>query len=42
VILTVSAALSRATSEIRKIAPGIPRKIDGPSQIREILLLAAS
>lgn len=45
VLLIVSGALSRATSgiknEIRKITPGIPRKINGPAQIREILLLAA-
>ena len=38
---TVGAGLSRATSEIRKITPRIPHPIDGPAQIREILLLAA-
>ncbi len=43
--LTVSGMLGRATSEIRheirKITPGFPREIDGPAQIREIILLAA-
>ena len=45
-ILIVSGTLNRATSgiknEIRKITPGIPRKIGGPAPIRETPLLAAS
>ena len=46
VLLIVSGTLNREPSEIRneirKMTPRIPRKIDGPAQIREILLLAAS
>lgn len=46
VLLIVSGTLNREPSEIRneirKMTPRIPRKIDGPAQMREILLLAAS
>jgi maleylacetate reductase len=34
--------ISEIKNAIRKMTPGIPRKIDGPAQIRETLLREAS
>lgn len=38
---TLNREISEIKSEIGKMATSIPRKIDGPAQMREILLLTA-